>query len=130
MLEHVSRIPARYLIDGSSPWLPPTQWKRHGRSTGGAESVRRSSRHVHTTARSAEGKKGESRTYVQGGLMLAADASQRWITIAHGPPIASHIVPFLTFFASCSTQSFLWSSLSISSTYEQLLFGKIAAFQP
>ena len=120
MLEHVSRILARYLIGGSSPWAPPTKWKRCGRSTGGAESARRSSRHVHTTARSAEGKKGEFGMELQGGLMLAADASQKWITIVHGPPIACHIVLFLTFSASCSTQSFLWSSFNTSSTYEQL----------
>lgn len=65
MLEHVSRIPAPSLIDGSSLWARPTKWKCCGRSTGGVESARRSSRQEHTTARSAEGKRWKSRIEVQ-----------------------------------------------------------------
>ena len=56
MLEHVSQIQVPCLTIGSSLWACPTKWKRCGRSTGGAESARRSNRHEHTTARSAEGK--------------------------------------------------------------------------
>ena len=62
MLEHVSRILAPCLTDGFSLWALPTKWKRCSRSTGGAKSARRSSRHEHTTARSADGKGQEPRT--------------------------------------------------------------------
>ena len=90
------------------------------KGTGGVGSAMQLSHHERITANLAEGKmleKSSSCHTIDQSDLRCADVSQKWIITAHGRLIAFLTALFLTFFASCFTQS---SQCAILSTFFML----------